>query len=134
MSKISEEEVRHVAKLARLELKDSEVARLSSQLSAVFEYMEILEEVDCADVKETSQVTGLENVKEEDEVVGWEVGSDFCNSTGAVPVLKNLQVGESQHRDRNGGNSVLSGEELLKCSELSVESKQILVKAAINKK
>lgn len=113
--KISEEEVRHVAKLARLGLSDKEVTRLSGQLSAVFEYMEILEEVDVSGVKETSQVTGLENVKEVDEVKAWKVGE------GAGATAASLGV-------------VVGGEELLKCSELPVESKQILVKAAINKK
>jgi len=112
--KISEEEVRHVAKLARLGLSDKEVGRLSSQLSAVFEYMEILEEVDVTGVKETSQVTGLENVKEVDEVGVWKVGAGLVGADGV--------------------SVVVGGEELLKCSELPVESKQILVKAAITKK
>lgn len=132
--KISEEEVRHVAKLARLGLEGSEVVRLSAQLSAVFEYMEILEEVDVSGVKETSQVTGLENVKEKDEVKGWEVGDGVVVggvSPGIVPGQEKLQVEKSESRDSPG---ILSGEDLLKCSELPVESKQLLVKAAITKK
>jgi aspartyl-tRNA(Asn)/glutamyl-tRNA(Gln) amidotransferase subunit C len=65
---LDEEKVRHIAKLARIELKDDEVLKFSKQLSGVLEYVEILKEVDTEGVIETSQVTGLENVMEEDEV------------------------------------------------------------------
>ncbi len=104
MAKISKETVEHVAKLARLGVTAEEAEKFSSQLSDVFDYMEILEEVDTSDVKETSQVTGLENVKEDDEVVKW------------------MAAGEPVERA-----------ELLGASELPVESNQILVKAAVKK-
>lgn len=58
-----------MAKLARLLLKDEEVEMFSKQLSEVFEYMEVLNEVDTEGVIPTSQVTGLENVFREDVVV-----------------------------------------------------------------
>ncbi len=66
--KITKDQVRHVAKLARLSLDEDEVEVFSKQLSAVFEYMECLNEVDTDDVEPTSQVTGLTNVYREDEV------------------------------------------------------------------
>lgn len=65
---IDEKQVRHVAKLARIDLTDSEVKKFSKQLAKVFGYMEILNELDTKNVKETSQVTGLNNVMEKDEV------------------------------------------------------------------
>jgi len=104
MVKISKDEVKHVAKLARLGLTDEEVGRFSTQLSSVFEYIEVLQEVDTEGVKETSQVTGLENVKEKDEVLPFKVDGEE-----------------------------LTGEKLLESSGLPVESRQILVKAAIKK-
>ncbi|MFA4891318.1 MAG: Asp-tRNA(Asn)/Glu-tRNA(Gln) amidotransferase subunit GatC [Candidatus Gracilibacteria bacterium] len=113
--KISKETVRHVANLARLGLTDKEVGKFSGQLSAVFEYMEILEEVDTSNVAETSQVTGLENVKEKDEVLSW----TFDGSVAGAGV-----------RCRP---AVALREDLLGASELPVESNQILVKAAIKK-
>ena len=61
---ITEKEVRHVAKLARIALTDEEVKKFTSQLSKVLGYMEILNEVDTSKVLETSQVTGLKNVME----------------------------------------------------------------------
>ncbi|MBT5016473.1 Asp-tRNA(Asn)/Glu-tRNA(Gln) amidotransferase subunit GatC [Candidatus Peregrinibacteria bacterium] len=66
--KISKDQVRHVAKLARLSLDENEVEVFSKQLSAVFEYMDCLNEVDTDNVEPTSQVTGLKNVYREDEV------------------------------------------------------------------
>lgn len=65
---ISEDQVEHVAKLARLKLSDDEVKRFSGQLGDVLDYMKILEEADVSDVQETSQVTGLTNVSQSDEI------------------------------------------------------------------
>lgn len=65
---LSEEQVRHVAKLARIALTDDEIAKFAVQLSSVFDYVDILQTVDTDGVLETNQVTGLVNVMEEDEV------------------------------------------------------------------
>lgn len=65
---ISSDQVRHIAHLARLHLTPEEVERFSHQLSAVFDYMEVLNEVDTTGVVPTSQVTGLQNVDRTDEV------------------------------------------------------------------
>jgi len=66
---LTEEQVRHVAKLARLKLTDDEVKKFAGQLSGVLEYVDILKEVDTDGVEITSQVTGLKNVMRKDEVV-----------------------------------------------------------------
>lgn len=65
---ISEKDVRHIAKLARLKLSDKEIKHFSTQLGDILQYAKILNEVDTANVEETSQVTGLENVTEQDEI------------------------------------------------------------------
>lgn len=56
----------HVAKLANLTIEKDEEAKFESQLSSVLSYIERLNEVDTTGVKETSQVTGLENVLDKD--------------------------------------------------------------------
>jgi aspartyl-tRNA(Asn)/glutamyl-tRNA(Gln) amidotransferase subunit C len=66
--KLSEEEVEHIAKLARLKLTKAEVKMFCSQLSEVLEYMKVLNEVETESIEPTAQVTGLENVFREDEV------------------------------------------------------------------
>ena len=59
-------DVKHVAKLANLTLKDAEVERFEKQLSSILDYVKKLQEVDTSKVEETSQVTGLENVERKD--------------------------------------------------------------------
>jgi aspartyl-tRNA(Asn)/glutamyl-tRNA(Gln) amidotransferase subunit C len=65
---ISEDQVKHVAKLARLNLSDKQVKKFAGQLGDVLDYAKILEEADTSSVEETSQVTGLTNVSQSDEI------------------------------------------------------------------
>ncbi|MBI2050597.1 MAG: Asp-tRNA(Asn)/Glu-tRNA(Gln) amidotransferase subunit GatC [Parcubacteria group bacterium] len=69
--KISKKEVEHIARLARLELTEQEVARYAKELSAILGYISQLEEVDAENAAITSQVTGLSNVLREDLVDAW---------------------------------------------------------------
>ena len=64
---ISPEEVRHVARLARLTLTDDEVARFGEQLSAILEAVSAVSEVDLSDVPPTAHPLDLVNVWAEDE-------------------------------------------------------------------
>ena len=48
---LSEAEVRHVARLARLDLSDDDVAELAPQLSQILEYAEQVGEVAADDVE-----------------------------------------------------------------------------------
>jgi len=66
-SKLSEEEVKHVAKLAKLELTPSEVKKFQEQLSEVLTYVEVLKEAKTEKTEPTSQVTSLENIFREDK-------------------------------------------------------------------
>ena len=66
--KLGEEEVGHIAKLAKLKLTEEEVKMFCFQLSEVLEYMRILNEVETREIEPTAQVTDLENVFQEDEV------------------------------------------------------------------
>ena len=65
--KITLEQVRYVAELARLELAPAEEERLTGQLNAILENMGPLAEVDTAGVEATSHVLPLTNVLREDE-------------------------------------------------------------------
>lgn len=65
---ITEDEVRHIAKLAKLKLTDEEIVKFQKELSNILTFVGKLEEVDTSGVEETSQVTGLTNVFGEDEV------------------------------------------------------------------
>ncbi|MEK7623550.1 MAG: Asp-tRNA(Asn)/Glu-tRNA(Gln) amidotransferase subunit GatC [Patescibacteria group bacterium] len=73
MPVLSSQDIEYIAQLARLELTDTEKQRYAEQLSVVFDYFEMLREVDVTDVPETCQVTGLEDVAREDVAVACDV-------------------------------------------------------------
>ncbi len=66
---LTREEVIKLSQLARIELSDTEVEKFQKDLSAVFEYVEELKQVNVEGLEEVSQVTGLVNVQREDKVV-----------------------------------------------------------------
>jgi aspartyl-tRNA(Asn)/glutamyl-tRNA(Gln) amidotransferase subunit C len=66
--KLSREEVLHIARLARVGLTESEITRLSEQLSNLLESFEVLQKVDTTDVPPTAQSVALQSVMRADEV------------------------------------------------------------------
>jgi aspartyl-tRNA(Asn)/glutamyl-tRNA(Gln) amidotransferase subunit C len=65
---ITSDEVRKIAKLARLKLTDEEVERFKPQLSAILSYVGQLDEVNTDNIEPTQQVTGLINITREDMI------------------------------------------------------------------
>ena len=65
-NKIDETQVRRVALLGRLELSDGEVSQFSTQLSAIFEYIEKLDELDTDNVEPLAHCLPVHNVFRED--------------------------------------------------------------------
>lgn len=63
---LSEEEVKKVAEMARIELTDLEVTKFQKDLSSVLDYVDVLQEVNTDGLEIVSSVTGLENVTRPD--------------------------------------------------------------------
>jgi len=63
---LSEEQVRHVATLARLALDDAEIAELTPQLAAILSYAEQVGEVAADDVEPMTHPLGLADVLRDD--------------------------------------------------------------------
>jgi len=63
---ISLDEVRHVAKLARLELDESEIVNLQSNLNALLGHFAELQEIDVTGVVPTSHAVAMQNVWADD--------------------------------------------------------------------
>jgi len=66
--KLTKDEVKHIAKLARLGLSDEEVAKFQTQLSDILSNAAMLDEVNTDGVEPIAQITGLTNVSFADEV------------------------------------------------------------------
>ncbi|HEY3186513.1 MAG TPA: Asp-tRNA(Asn)/Glu-tRNA(Gln) amidotransferase subunit GatC [Solirubrobacteraceae bacterium] len=63
---LSREEVRHVARLARLHLTDDELERMREQLDAILAYVDKLRELDVEGVEPTSHAVPLVDVMRDD--------------------------------------------------------------------
>lgn len=61
MTKVTEEDVKHIAKLVKLDVSGQE-KELAEMLSQTLDYIKVLDELDTTNVKETYQVNGLTNV------------------------------------------------------------------------
>lgn len=66
MAKISKEEVKHVAHLARLAITEEEAEKFAEQLGKITDFAEQLNELDTTNVEPTSHVLPLVNVLRED--------------------------------------------------------------------
>ena len=64
--RITEDDVRHVARLARLDVTDDEVALFAQQLEAVLEHAQDVEALDTADVPATAHPLPVKNVFRDD--------------------------------------------------------------------
>lgn len=63
---ISKEEVKHIAKLARLGMADADIERFQKNLSSILEYFDKLKEVDVSNTAPTSQPFEIDNVLRKD--------------------------------------------------------------------
>lgn len=68
MGKLSEKDVKKVARLAKLKLSSEEIKKYRRQLAEVIEYVEELNELETEGVEPVAQTTGLKNVYREDKI------------------------------------------------------------------
>ena len=68
--RLSYEQVKHIAWLARLSLSEQEIEKFSLQLSNILENFEILKEVDTSDIPAATHIIPLRNVLRKDVVTG----------------------------------------------------------------
>jgi aspartyl-tRNA(Asn)/glutamyl-tRNA(Gln) amidotransferase subunit C len=69
MSRISREQVTHVAALARLKLTDDETDQLAHDLGEILDYVAALEELDTAGIEPTAHAIPLATPLRPDEAV-----------------------------------------------------------------
>lgn len=86
---ITIEEVKKIAELARIELSPAEEKRHAETISAVLDYMKILNEADTSGVEPTFQVTGLTNVFRQDAVKACATTKELV---GQMPQVENDEL------------------------------------------
>ena len=79
MSRISDNDVRKVAKLARLDLPEEKITTYTGQLESILDYVSQLAEIDTEGVPETTRAVEVTNVTREDGVTPTPVREDILN-------------------------------------------------------
>ena len=79
MSNISADDVRKVAKLARLDLPEDKIATYTGQLERILDYVDHLQAVDTDGVPATTRAVEVVNVTREDTVVATDVREQLLN-------------------------------------------------------
>ncbi len=110
-AKITRQEVRHVALLARLELSEAEEERMTGQLNSILGYMDKLNQLDTKDVAPTTHAIQLQNVFRPDLVQ--------CSLDRKEAACKRARDGRRQFR---GAQSNLTEKAGLHANPLSFDS------------
>ena len=84
-------DIKHIAKLAKLKLNNEELKKYNGQLSDVLSYIDQLKEVETKNIEPTAQVSGLENIWREDEVVNWDEKERLA-ALNEAPEMENDQL------------------------------------------
>jgi len=97
MSTLTDDQVRHIAQLARLNLSEEEVSRFSTELTSILEYVDMLQEVDTKDTEALIQVTGQKNGLREDTIRTDGPESDALLKTSPLPIIDHQIQTPSAH-------------------------------------
>ena len=97
MTKLSTDDVLHIAKLCRLHISDDEAKTFSTELSSILNFVEKLQEVPTENVEPTPQATGLTNMFREDEVVRDGPTTAQMLGTSPLPIVDNQIQTPSAH-------------------------------------
>ena len=73
MSPITVDDVKKLAKLSALTVNGAEIKALRGQLQEILSFVGKLSEVDTTGIEPTYQVTGLENVWRDDEIIDYKL-------------------------------------------------------------
>ena len=87
MVTLTTDQVRHIAKLARLTLSDAEVEKFTTELTSILEYVDRLQKVDTKNVEPLKNVTGQRNAWREDSVTDDGTSPDALLDCSSLPIV-----------------------------------------------
>lgn len=79
---LEKDEIKHIAGLARIGIKEKEIERYQEELSVVLDYFKKLEDLDTEKIKEIGHITGMHSVFREDK-------SEDCDVEIKKGIIKN---------------------------------------------
>ena len=80
MADIKKEEIVHMAKLAMLNLSDSEIENYTKDMQELLAYAEMINHIDTSNIEETIGVVEQQNIFRKDEVVLFETREDLLQN------------------------------------------------------
>lgn len=97
MAPLTKEDVRHIAKLARLRLTDSEAEKFTTELTSILTFVDMLKEVKTDGVDVTANPTGIVNAFREDTVNPSAVDPLALLGTSGLPIVDRQIMTPSAH-------------------------------------
>ncbi len=88
---LSKSQIKHIAKLARLDLSDKELKTYGNQLTDILNFVEKLQQVDTTDVEYMAHTEGGENIFREDEPTNWDE-QEVNNALDQAPELEDREI------------------------------------------
>ena len=82
--RITDDEVRHIATLARIGMTDEEVERMRDEMSQILESFDILQQIDTESVEPTGHSVDLDSVVRSDEITESSPVDDVLLNTPAT--------------------------------------------------
>lgn len=82
--KVTENDVKHIASLSRLEIPEEEIAKFTEQFNQILNYADDLSKVDTTGIEPTASILLLENVLREDEALPGVSHEDALKNAPAV--------------------------------------------------
>ena len=97
---ITKEDVKHVAKLARLELTEEEIEKYSTQLGSILEYVQQMNEVDTTGIEPMPHAIPVTNVMRDDVVKYEQTKEELMKKTDFSESPKLINRSKQQNRLR----------------------------------
>lgn len=97
MTKLTAQDVAHIAKLARLNLTPEELEKFSTELTQILTYIEKLSEVETDGVEVTANVTGQSNNFHEDTIKEDGPSREELLSCSPLPIIESQIQTPSAH-------------------------------------
>ena len=97
MTSLTSDDVRHIAKLCRLNIEESQVDTFATEMSAILGFIDKLKEVDTKGIEPTPQPTGIRNRFREDEISSNQVEPKDLLDCSGLPIIDNQIQTPSAH-------------------------------------